>query len=489
MSNAENLSWRCVRLRLAACSSDIILTSGICAKAVGFATELDRGYNDAKMAILGRDMNPKLTISKTTARRFVLGRQGLWPGRRWQGVDGVTEALHTCEALQLDPLNVIARSHDIALWGRVLDYRPEHLHEVAYNRRGFFDYGGLLSLYPMSELPYWWRHMAAFGEYPRWRTFAAEHGNVISQVLDELRARGPLGNRDFAGNARVNSYRGRKDTALALYQLWATGRVMIHHREGFERVYDLRERVAPAEHDTRASEAELEAYFAAKTLAFLGIARLQSWRVSTADYIARRIEKGEAEAWMARLTDEGTTVPIRLEGAKEIHYALASDLPLLETVAAGGVPVSWTPLDVTTEDEVVFLAPLDIVSARGRAAVLFDFDYVWEVYKPAHQRRWGYYTVPILWGDRLVARVDAKLNRKAKTLELLGFWPEERQRLGLSHDLTADEAFVAAFQRGLARFAAFTGAEQISATVLEWLSFKVGNCATVANLPVSEVQT
>ena len=120
---------------------------------------------------------------------------------------------------------------------------------------------------------------------------------------------------------------------------------------------------------------------------------------------------------------------------------------------------------------------------------------MWEVYKPAHQRRWGYYTVPILWGDRLVARVDAKLNRKAKTLELLGFWPEERQRLGLSHDLTADDAFVAAFQRGLARFAtfvganAFIGAEQISATVLEWLNFKVGNCATVANLPVSEVQT
>ncbi len=484
-----------MRLRLAACGPDIILTSDVCAKAhLGFTAELDRRYNGAKMAILGRDMNPKLTISKTAARRFVLGRQGLWPGRRWQGVDGVAEALRTCEALQLDPLNVIARSHDIALWGRVLDYKTEFLNEVVYNRRGFFDYGGALYLYPMSELPYWWRHMAAFGEHPRWRTFAAEHGDVIAQVLDELRARGPLGNRAFAGNARVNSYRGDKDTAVALYQLWATGRVMIHHREGFERVYDLRERVAPAAYDTRASEAGLEAYFAAKTLAFLGLARLQSWRVSTADFIARHIEKAEAEAWMARLVQEDVAIPIRIEGAKEIHYALASDLRLLETVATGDVPAPWTPLDVTTEEEVIFLAPLDIVSARGRAAALFDFDYAWEVYKPAHQRRWGYYTLPILWGDRLVARVDAKLNRKTKTLELLGFWPEERERLGLAHDLLADDAFVAAFRRGLVRFAsfvgakAFAGAEQIDATVIEWLNFKVGNCATVANLPVLEVQ-
>ena len=453
---------------------------------MGFAAELDRGYNGAKMAIYGKDMDPKLTVSRTTARRFVLGRQGLWPGRRWQGVEGVSEALRTCEALQLDPLNVLARSHDIALWGRVLDYRPEFLNEVVYNRADFSTTAAHSTSIPCPSCPTGGGTWPRSASTPRWRTFAAEHGDVIAQVLDELRARGPLGNRDFAGNARVNSYRGGKDTALALYQLWATGRVMIHHREGFERVYDLRERVAPAEHDTRASEAELESYFAAKTLAFLGLARLQSWRVSTADFIARRIEKTEAEAWMARLVQEEIAIPIRIEGAKEIHYALASDLPLLETVAAGGVPAPWTPLGVTTEEEVVFLAPLDIVSARGRAAVLFDFDYVWEVYKPAHQRRWGYYTVPILWGDRLVARVDAKLNRKAKTLELLGFWPEERERLGLAHDLVADDTFVAAFRRGLVRFAAFAGAKQIDATVLD---FTVGNCATVANREVLEVQT
>ena len=98
---------------------------------------------------------------------------------------------------------------------------------------------------------------------------------------------------------------------------------------------------------------------------------------------------------------------------------------LLATLAADQVPAAWQPLVTTTLDEVTFLAPLDIVSARGRAKVWFDFEYIWEVYKPAHQRRWGYYTLPILYGDRLVARFDPKLDRTTNTLVINGMWLED----------------------------------------------------------------
>ncbi len=104
-------------------------------------------------------MNP-ITITKQTARRFVLGRQGLWPGRRWKGKQGTAEALHACEAVQLDPLQATARSQDIVLHSRVLDYRPEYLEKLLYKDRRFFDYGGWLAVYPMSELPYWRHHPA-----------------------------------------------------------------------------------------------------------------------------------------------------------------------------------------------------------------------------------------------------------------------------------------------------------------------------------------
>src|SRR5512132_1508689 len=100
-----------------------------------------------------------ITSSGQTARRFVLGKQGLWPGRRWKGKKGTAEAIRACEAVQLDPLVVIARSHDLVLHSRVLEYEPEYLYKVAYEDRQFFDYGGWLAMYPMSELPYWRIHM------------------------------------------------------------------------------------------------------------------------------------------------------------------------------------------------------------------------------------------------------------------------------------------------------------------------------------------
>src|SRR5688572_20155609 len=100
-------------------------------------------------------MAKTLTLTMATVRRFVLGRQGLWPGRRWAGKQGTAAALRACEAVQMDPLNVVARSHDIVLWSRVLDYRPEFLDQLLYADRAFFDYGGGLFIYPMRELPYW----------------------------------------------------------------------------------------------------------------------------------------------------------------------------------------------------------------------------------------------------------------------------------------------------------------------------------------------
>jgi uncharacterized protein len=210
-------------------------------------------------------MNP-ISISKITHRRFLLGKQGLWPGRRFAGVDGVTAALNQMEALQLDPLNVIARSQDIALWGRVLDYRPEFLYQVAYEERRFFDYGGSLFFYPMSELPYWRLHMRHRGESGRWGPdFASEHATTLDYLREELQANGPRGNRDFKGAPISGNYRGRKDTSIALYYLWITGEIMIHHRQGFDRYYDLRERIAPPEYDYAASDAEAEKFFSTST--------------------------------------------------------------------------------------------------------------------------------------------------------------------------------------------------------------------------------
>ncbi len=257
------------------------------------------------------------------------------------------------------------------------------------------------------------------------------------------------------GDAVAWNYRGRKDTSLALYEMWISGEVMIHHRDGFARVYDFRENVAPPEFDYPASEDEAEDHFARKCIAFKGLLPEGRWKTDLEYYMRRKIGRDEMKARRDRWLDQGLITMVQIEGLNGNHLLLATDLPLIEALETGKAPHTWRPLETTTLDEVTLLAPLDIVIARGRAQKLFDFEYLWEVYKPAHQRRWGYYTLPILYGDQLVARLDPKLDRTSMTLEVKGFWHEEGAPV-------RDPAFAMALARGLVRFAGLLEARQVN---------------------------
>lgn len=367
-----------------------------------------------------------IIISQQTARRFVLGKQGLWPGRRWKGKRGTVRAMRACEAVQLDPLNVVARSQDIDLHSRVLEYKPEFLYQVAYKDREFFDYGGWLAMYPMSELPYWRVHMekCTRDEYAKY--FVPGHIEVLDQVRGELRRRGPLGNRDFDGKRlESQSYRGRKESSVALYDMWLSGELMIHHREGFNRVYDFRPNIAPKEFEYVASEKEAEEFFARKTVSFMGLKSESKMRGELRGYLRHDYSPAEMKSLLERWKESGMFEQVQIGSGRETYLVLAEDVAVLDSLENGKTPKGWNPKDTTTLEEVTFLSSLDIVSARGRAQKLFDFDYKWEVYVPAHKRRWGYYVLPILYSDDLVARLDPKLDRTTMTLEIKGFWHED----------------------------------------------------------------
>ena len=395
-----------------------------------------------------KNFDSSLTISKIALRRFVLGRQGLWPGRRYAGKSGIAEAIRQAEGIQFDPVRVIARSHEIALWGRVADFRPADLDALMFEDRAFFDQGGTLFINPMDELPIYLHVMQGIREGARWGTFASANGPLIEEVTEALRARGPLGNRDFTGRTRVEHYRSSKDSGVALHYLWLTGDLMTHSRRGNERLYDFRENVAPAAYNHVATRSEAERAFARKTLADWGICTARTWMRGYFDSLRQRVDVQAGNQILAALVESGEASSVRVEGHKEPHYLLSADLPHLVEIHAGRVPLAWKPLDTTTEDEVVFLSPLENVSARGRAKVLFDFEYIWEIYKPAHTRRWGYYTLPILYGDDLVARIDSKLDRKTMTLIVDGFWLEVDAPVEVP-------AFGDALGRGLTHFAQF----------------------------------
>ena len=140
-----------------------------------------------------------LTITSDTARRFILGKQGLWPGRRWRGIEGTEQAMHAMEYLQLDPLQIIARSQDIILHSRVLDYTPGMWEDVTYQQRKFFDWGDWLAVRAMDELPYWRVVMRRERESgSRLRAIARDHADAIVEMRAVLHERGVMGTRDFA---------------------------------------------------------------------------------------------------------------------------------------------------------------------------------------------------------------------------------------------------------------------------------------------------
>jgi uncharacterized protein YcaQ len=415
-----------------------------------------------------------LTIPIETARRFILGKQGLWPRRRWRGIAGTEAAMRAMEYLQLDPLHILARSQDITLHSRVLDYTPGLWEDLAYQQRKFFDWGGWLAVRPMDELPHWRvvmrRERDGVSGDSRIHAMAAEHAEAIDEMRAILRERGTVSNRDFemASRTRTQSYRGRKDSALALYYLWRTGEVMTHHRENFERVYALTETVAPASLMRESEEAEADRFLIRKEVSFYGLSRLPR----TADAFHGRAEPDRAaKQILEAMLADGELIQVQVDGWKRVHYALGSDARVLAELSAGRVPQAWTPLETTTTQEAVFLAPLDHVSARGRAKELFGFDYVWEVYKPEHQRRFGYYTLPILWSDRLVARFDSKLDRTTSTFVILGLWLEDEA-------LGTDEAFAQALAAGFARFVRFLGAGKLDATAIQEPLLRQRVCAS-----------
>jgi uncharacterized protein YcaQ len=274
-----------------------------------------------------------------------------------------------------------------------------------------------------------------------------------------------MSNRDFSGNGlKYWSYRGRKDTSVALYYSWLLGEVMITNRRGFDRIYDLRERVLPKEYDFTASIRDSEDFFARKTIAFLGMMREKRFRAGWSDAIERTVTQKEERNKLGELYERRIVVSLRMEGSHERWITLAENVPLLDRLESGEIPPEWKPVGSSTMEEVTFLAPLDMVSARGRAKQVFDFEYVWEVYKPVHQRRWGYYTLPILYGDDLVARLDPKLDRSTGEFQILGFWLEK--------DAPKDEAFANALANGLRRFVKMSGAKKVNLTGMKPLKLR-----------------
>jgi len=381
-------------------------------------------------------------LSLADARRIALAAQGFdrpRPSRR-PGLRDVRASIHRLGLLQIDCVNVLAPAHYQVLFSRLGPYDRHLLDELVYRRREFTEqWAHEASIIPVSTWPLLRHRMAAHRVRPwGFEKVMERHPEYVAKVLEEVRTRGPLGAetlthpeavaRRLAGYLKAaESWFGTTARAVLEAHFGRGLLAVTDRRENFARVYDLAERVIPAEHLHR----EIEPGDARREL--IRIAARAQGVATTADLASYfRMPVREARQPVTELAAAGELIEARVEGWREPAWLHPKARPMKR------------------DDTAALLSPFDpVVWFRPRLARLFDFDYRFEIFVPAEKRRWGCYVLPFLMGNRLVARVDLKSDRPGRRLMVLSARKEKDVNIGATADALTNELRTLASWLGL----------------------------------------
>lgn len=338
-----------------------------------------------------------LHFSQEQARTMLLAAQGVAESAPASPTQAdLLATIRRMGALQIDTIHVIARSPYLVLWSRLGAYEPYWLDQLLAEG-ALFEY---------------WSHAACFLPIEdfalyRGRMLAARQGNypeLVEQLLEHVRAHGPVRSADFAREGRGGTWWDWKPEKVALETLFDQGRLMVARRDRFQRIYDLQERVLPSWDDRKLLAPEqVRRQQLLTSVRALGVTPAR-W---VADYF--RLSKQGIAATLTKLADQGALLRATIAGWDEPAYLHPGQLSLAEVVLSGSLRPSCTTL----------LSPFDpVVWDRARARDLFNFDYRIEVYTPAAQRVYGYFTLPILHHGQLIGRLDPKAHRAEGRFEL-----------------------------------------------------------------------
>ena len=313
--------------------------------------------------------------------------------------------------IQLDSINVVDRAHHLTLWSRFGPYERAALDRLVYDRRVLFEYWAHVAcLVSTAHFPAWRRAMLDYRHaHKGWVRFLKRHPTMLRAVEADIRARGPLGNADFPDKrrGRPTGWWGWKPETHALDFLWMSGRIGVHSRTHFQKRFDLLERVLPeAVSCAPLDAAAFRRWHLERSLHAMGAATETDLRMYLTFPRAAAAERATTLRTMIR---DGEVVEIEIAGARARWYALARDL---EPLAAAG-------RRRTASRGATLLSPFDsFLWHRERILRLFGYDYRIEVYVPAQRRTFGYYALPLLVDGQLIGRVDTKLHRTNRRLEL-----------------------------------------------------------------------
>ncbi|MFS0872007.1 winged helix-turn-helix domain-containing protein [Paenibacillus xylanilyticus] len=399
-------------------------------------------------------MTTPMRTTKTAVRRFLLHTQLLlerWPAAaRPSGPDQVMNLIRTLGCVQIDPVAAVAGNQHLVLGARDPGYTPGYLHTLLSDHKVFEYFANAACVIPIEDYALFEPIRARLRE----RLAPSLQGleGTVQHVLQRLAEEGPLPSKAFRAIDRVSGYWDRpdapktKDTSLALNLLLDTAAIRVVARQGNERYFQITEsdlhQQAPHISEERDAytqhQALLDKYIYAYRVVDTRDPRLGWLKWSAAE---RRAQIS------ARVTD-GRLIPLEIEGVGTPYYIRAEDEEML-------LKMEQEEAHYEPSGPVRFLPPLDnLLWRRERIVDLFDFHYKWEIYTPESKRTYGYYAMPILHGDRLIGRMDPRLDRKTGVLTV--------RLLAMEEGAPPVEEWISDFREGLAFFASMHGAQSIT---------------------------
>ena len=385
-------------------------------------------------------------LTKMQARMFILVKQGLLGGYRFSGKYGAYAYVRQAGCIQYDPVDVCGKNAELTLQSRVKGFRKSMLAELLYKDRLLVDYADKeLSIWPLEDWPYF----ASYRE--RSRELGASFPGLAElerEALDYIRVNGPVSGDTLPVSGEIfwhssmhwsgNWHQKSKAARSVLEQLYTDGTLVIHHKNGSRKYYDLAERYLDASLLTAELPCADDELLCWRILRRIGAVGLL-WGRNSPAFLGIRVDAAGRRTALSALESRGAIRPARVEGIKPVFYYRTEDEGLMRAVLAG---------TIDKKARMEFLAPLDpLLWDKALVAALWDFQYSWEIYTPASKRQYGYYTLPILCGCDFIGRIEAVSDRKCKTLRVKNIWFEPGVRQAKKLQLSLD--------RTIRRFAGF----------------------------------
>ena len=387
-----------------------------------------------------------INISQNNARNFALqsvlliNRQNNFSGKK-----GVLNIIDHLGFIQIDPLSVVKRAHHHTLWSRLPDYKTQTIYDLQAKDRSIFEYWGHAQCYfPISNYHFCLPRMRNF-DNPQspWSTYLLKNfGYLMKPFHEKIKSDGPQTPKDFS------SQYGSHETKGALDLLFWKGDIMVKERQKFQKVFDLTERVLPDHvRTTLPDENETAEFLIRRCLQSMGLATKKEIQLymqpeSSRDAHMLAVDKKIVAKKLAEFIDVGKIIQITLQNDEIKDYFIFAD--------------KFADLEKTNKSDksVWLLSPFDnLMTQRNRIKTLFNFDYTLESYLPAAKRKYGYFCLPILWGDQFVGRLDPKVDRERNTLII--------NNLIFEQDFNSYEKFLPRFLEILKKFVRFNDCEKI----------------------------